>query len=71
MAAGNHHPDDAPDRRRSSIPEGSRWLFEDAVTYGSHRTRPSASSPGGLVGLSLWFRPNHAVPQLKPRLGTG
>lgn len=48
-------------------PEGSLRLFEDAVTYGVIDPLISVSL-GGLVGLSLWFRPNHAVPQIKTRL---
>lgn len=43
-------------------PEGSLRLFEDAITYGVIDPLISVSL-GGLVGLSLWFRPNRSVPQ--------
>lgn len=43
-------------------PEGSLRLFEDAITYGVIDPLISVSL-GGLVGLSLWFRPNPAAPQ--------
>lgn len=43
-------------------PEGSLRLFEDAITYGVIDPMISVSL-GGLLGLSLWFTPNRAVPQ--------
>lgn len=43
-------------------PEGSLRLFEDAITYGVIDPLITVSL-GGLIGLSLWFTPNRAVPQ--------
>lgn len=43
-------------------PESALRLFEDAITYGVIDPLISVSL-GGLVGLSLWFRPNPVDPQ--------
>lgn len=43
-------------------PQSSWRLFEDAITYGVIDPVTTVAL-GGLVGLSLWFRPNTAVPQ--------